>query len=99
MVLWNLYIGNNYIKKCFTTLQWLTNELDFLFSLDGYNEFNQYRNSHGGGIKIYIRDSLKVNFLDEYCLTSNLYESLVGEIIISGIKFVICCIYKPPTLI
>ena len=75
---------------------WLTNDVDLLFGLDGYNEFNQYRNSHGGGIKLYIRDSFNVNVLNELCITSTFYESLVCEIVISGIKFVICCVYRPP---
>ena len=78
------------------TETWLTNDVDLLFGLDGYNEFNQYRSSHGGGIKLYIRDSYNVNVFNELCITSTSYESLVCEIVISGVKFVICCVYRPP---
>ena len=78
------------------TETWLTKDIDLLFELDNYKNFNQYRTSHGGGIKVFIWDSIEVNILSEYCVTKDLYESVACEVFLSGIKYIFCCIYRPP---
>ena len=78
------------------TETWLTNDIDLLFELEGYKQFNQYRSGHGGGIKLYVHDSIQVNLLNDFCSTNIFYESLVCEIFLAGVKHIICCIYRPP---
>ena len=60
----------------------MTKEIDLLFKLDEYDSFSQYRNGHGGGIKVFVRDLINVNVLKDLCITSELYECFVYEILL-----------------
>ena len=79
------------------TETWLSKDIDILFELDSYNSFAQYRNRHGGGIKVFIRSAINVNVLDEFCTTTEVYESFVCEVFLCNVKYIFCCIYRPPS--
>ena len=61
------------------TETWLSESSDFLCELDGYNSFATHRNNHGGGIKIFVRDSISINIINEMSFINDLYESLTCE--------------------
>ena len=76
---------------------WLTEEIDFMFNLPGYNQLNLYRNGHGGGIKVLFRDYFIVNQLDRYTFLNNIIECLTFSISHGNLSYVVCSIYRPPS--
>ena len=41
------------------TETWLTPERDKIFNIPGFYCYDIYRNQHGGGIKIYLKDCIQ----------------------------------------
>ena len=79
------------------TESWLTLDIDNGFDISNYRQLNVYRNSHGGGIKAYYDQSFNVNLLDEFTYVSNLMEVLTFYLLKDNIKYLICCVYRPPS--
>ena len=75
---------------------WLSPGSDVLFDLNGYSEYNQYRGDHGGGIKFYVRDMIDVSLIEDLCFTMDLFECLTCRLIVAGVHYILCCIYRPP---
>ena len=69
---------------------------DFLCELKEYRSYVVYRTTHGGGIKIYIRDSLSAMIINEMSFVNELYECLFCELSTPSKKYTINCIYRPP---
>ena len=78
------------------TETWLSESSDLLCEVDGYNSFATHRNNHGGGIKIFVRDSISINIINEMSFINDLYESLTCEIFLFSKKYIINSIYRPP---
>ena len=78
------------------TETWLSKSTDLLCELDGYKSVATYRDNHGGGIKLFIRDFLSVSVIDEMSFIGDLFESLTCEVFTSSSKYIISCIYRPP---
>ena len=76
---------------------WLTEEIDFMFNLPGYNQLNLYRNGHGGGVKVLYRDIFDVNQLDRYTFLNNVIECLTFSISCGRLNYVVSSIYRPPS--
>ena len=76
---------------------WLNANIDYGFEMDNYNQFNIYRNSMGGGIKILCDSSLRVKMLNEYSFISGVFEILTLSVIGSNFTYLICAVYRPPS--
>ena len=76
---------------------WLSNECENVFRINGYRFIDLYRNNYGGGIRLYTKETLNVNVLQEYFLITDVTEMIVTEISTLGNKFLLCCVYHPPT--
>ena len=80
------------------TETWLNDEIDYLneFKLVGYNNFSKNRtHKRGGGIIIFIRDSIKMVQINME--TNAVYDLLLTEIILNtNNKLLFGIIYRPP---
>ena len=76
---------------------WLTNEYDDLFILHGFKSYNAYRDNYGGGICLYVKDALCATILSPYTFVNDNCEMLCVQMTCDNNKFVLCCIYHPPT--
>ena len=74
---------------------WLDNTImDSDIDLPDYKIFRKDRNRHGGGVAIYVHDSLPVRKLNEFDI--NGLELVCVELIHNNKKFIIACCYRPP---
>ena len=64
-------------------------------ALEDYQLFRKDRNRHGGGVAIYVKNSIPVKEID---LLFDGLESVGIEIIVSNKKIAIICCYRPPGL-
>ena len=76
---------------------WLTSDYDDMFTLRGFKCYNLYRNNYGGGIRLYVKHAICATILTPYSFVSDACEMLCAEISYHNNKFVLCCIYHPPT--
>ena len=85
-------------KIIFMVETWLDPNIDIGFELNNYKSVSVYRNSHGGGIKVYCNDSLKIDALDEFCQVNKLFESLIISMKCSKHgTLTVGCIYRIPS--
>ena len=75
----------------------LTNEYDDLFTLRSFKSYNAYRDNYGGGIHLYVKDALCATILSPYTFVNDNCEMLCVQMTCDNNKFVLCCIYHPPT--
>ena len=79
------------------TESWLTKSIDYEFNIPNYETINLYRNSHGGGIKVYYSSKFAVEILDNFTFISDIMEVLAFWLLGSTFKYLIVCIYRPPS--
>lgn len=79
------------------TETWLDENIDFDFNIVGYNKYDMYRNSHGGGITIYCRSSYNIELNSNFSFISDEIEILTLKAGTSDFNFIISCIYRPPS--
>ena len=88
-------VVNNYDVICVTE-SWLSQDIpDSELVISGYNVFRRDRNRHGGGIIIFVRDSLPCTILPTPISSSIELLSLTVEFCSS--KFCISTFYRPPS--
>ena len=93
------FLSMSMLKFTFLILceTWLTDDVDFGFDLDGYNQFNIYRNVYGGGIKLFYDERVSnVKLLDNFTLVNDFIEIITCIITVSNVRYVICAIYRSP---
>ena len=79
---------------------WLKASIDYLLELDGYKSCNLYRKESdtGGWIKLYYRDDITVNLVEEY---NGMHESCETILIDAKIpkcgRIKVCALYRPPS--
>ena len=76
---------------------WLTADTDNIFVLPGFHCFNLYRDGLGGGIRVYVRDSIQSKIIEHLTFINDLFEMLTVELLFSDNKVVLTSIYHPPT--
>ena len=99
----NILIDNPKFKftiLCFTET-WLNDETSDLSSIKGYTDVHTFRNTKsGGGVSIYISDTLNFTTLENLTNTSKHIESLFIRIdkreINTTKDVIIGCVYRPP---
>lgn len=75
----------------------LDDNIDNLFNIKNYNHVSINRNRHGGGIRIYFKDSFNVDVIEELSFIGVSHESLFVKVLIENYGNVqIGCIYRPP---
>ena len=79
------------------TETWLSEDRDRIFNIPGFYCCNLYRNHHGGGIEIYIKNCIQSKILENFTVINNLFEMLSVELLFCGCKFLLMTIYHPPT--
>ena len=75
---------------------WLSSDIDYGFDIAGYQQLNMYRNDHGGGIKVYCRNELKFDIIDNLSFVNAIMEILTFTLIGPNFKYIICSVYRPP---
>lgn len=78
-------ISETWFKPCYT---------DNLFNMNGYNLFRCDRHSHGGGVAIYIKNSIKSRSISN-SRTEDEIEYLFIEVVQGVEKLLIGSIYRP----
>ena len=76
---------------------WLSPDLDNIFDLAGYTQYNVYRNSHGGGVKAYCYENCTVEIIKHLTVVNDICEVLCFYVSNSKFKYLICCIYRSPS--
>ena len=67
----------DFIGLCETRL---TNDIEHLYNIDGYNMFNNNRNTQGGGVTLYVNTNIKSKRIEKLCFMNNELESVFTEI-------------------
>ena len=75
---------------------WLSADSDEGFYLNGYNQYNLYRNNYGDGIKIFYNDSFSFNVLHNFTFVNEFFEVLTFYLRGRNFKYLICCVYRSP---
>ena len=76
---------------------WFVPETEQLFDISGYNSFYCSRSTRGGGVAIYVRNSLnKVAKINDICWVCESIECIFLKIEIESNVFTVGCIYRPP---
>ena len=86
-----------YFTCIILTETWLTQDRDNIFSIPSFRCVDLYRNNYGGGIKIYVKDSVKTKILSNFTVMSDLLEMLTIELLFQNHKLVLTAVYHPPT--
>ena len=80
------------------TETWLSSDFDNTYDIPGYKQLNVFRNNHGGGIKIFYNENFTVDLLQELTFVNNVMEILSFHITGQHCKYLISCVYKPPSV-
>ena len=90
-----LCLVNNYDIVCIVE-SWLSQDIsDSELAITGYTIFRRDRNRHGGGIIIFVKDTLSCTILPTSTSSSIEFISLIFESYRS--KFCISAFYRPPS--
>ena len=90
-----LCLVNNYDIVCIVE-SWLSQDIsDSELAITGYTIFRRDRNRHGGGIIIFVKDTLSCTILPTSTSPSMEFISLIFEFCSS--KFCISAFYRPPS--
>ena len=79
------------------TETWLTSDLDNIFNISGFHCYDLYRNHYGGGIKLYVKDCIKTNIVNNFTMLNELCEILTVELLLDNHRAILTAIYHPPT--
>ena len=74
----------------------LSESTDVGFLLEGYRQLNIYRNTHGGGIKVFYEESLSIKVLENLTFVNNVLEILTFYVYNNSFKYLLCTVYRPP---
>jgi hypothetical protein len=77
---------------------WLSPDIDVDLDIPGYCGFKLYRNSHSGGVAIFVLQKYSTHIISEFTILHNCFESLFINVSISK-HFQLCLgtIYRPPS--
>lgn len=80
------------------TETWLNGNVLSLANITGYKSYHKVREGRrGGGVSIYINENISCKILDDYSISSDDIECLFIECQYRNVKFLIGCIYRPPS--
>ena len=87
----------NYFDFIILTETWMEENFDYCFNLPNFKKFSIYRNKHGGGLSIYVKDHFNATILTEFTFINNDLEILSLAINNLKFNFNISAIYRPPS--
>ena len=96
-----LFLSNLAVKFQIISLveTWLDPIVDHDFKLPDYKVFNVYRNEHGGGIKMFVINTLQCEEIKNFCSITPCLESLFIELkLASEDSLIVGCVYRPPSV-
>ena len=76
---------------------WLSEDIDIIFDIPGFYCHNIYRNHYGGGIKLYLKNCIQSKILSDFTVIEDTLEMLTVKLVFCDIKYILMCIYHPPT--
>ena len=79
------------------TETWLDPEFSDAFNLPGFCKFDLCRNSYGGGLRFFVREGIQTSIMPDFTLVNDFIEMLTIECSRSGVKYIVCLVYHPPT--
>lgn len=88
--------NTNYNILGFTETR-LEHHLAPLYQLPGYCMYTNCRNTHGGGVAIYISNSLNSLALKNFTMMETWIETIAVQTLFCGKKSLLLCIYRPPS--
>jgi hypothetical protein len=74
----------------------LSEELNDIYYIDNYNIFSNPRNTHGGGVAIYVRDKHSACIIEDLTVVEPHLESVIVMINSGNVRKIVGCIYRPP---
>lgn len=80
---------------CFTET-WLCKETMCLIKLDNYNSYHCIRDGRGGGVSVFVRNSIVCEVLDDFKLSLEYIECIFLKITISSCNYLVIVVYRPP---
>ena len=86
-----------YFSCVILTETWLTVESDSTFNIPGFYSYSLYRDGVGGGIKLYLKNSIQSKLLSDLAFINGLFEMLTVELLFDRNKVVLTSVYHPPT--
>ena len=86
-----------YFSCILLTETWLTEDVDNVFNIPGYNCFNLYRNNYGGGIKMYLKNGIQARLLKDFTFINDWFEMITVEVMLDKNKAIFSGLYHPPT--
>ena len=75
---------------------WLEIDEHYLFNIEGYDTYSVPRNKYGGGVLIYIKQSLSTSQINPLSFISSTFESLFITVNINSVQLTIGTVYRPP---
>ena len=71
--------------------------LSSLYGLTGYSLYANSRNTHGGGVALYVSTDYESTVINQFTLSDPSIESIGVESIMTGKSVLFLCIYRPPS--
>ena len=71
---------------------WLTESIDYSFNLVNYNTVNVYRSNHSGGIKIYYRNDITIQLIENLTYVIDEMDIISFKITENNFSYIICVI-------
>ena len=75
----------------------LTADVDKGYNIPGYKQYNIYRSTFGGGIKIFYDELLNVELIPALTFVRNYIEILTFSFYYNSINYIVSAIYRPPS--
>ena len=74
----------------------LNQQIENLYSIDGYNAIFNSNSTSSGGIALFLKSNIKFSLIEELTYSTSFLESLSVRIDVNGKILNVCCIYRRP---
>ena len=74
----------------------LNSTLANVYKIPAYSAFHNGRNTHGGGVSVYVKDCFSPTLVENLCATDNYMESIAVELSMGRMKNLVLSLYRPP---
>ena len=74
----------------------LNSSIEHLYEIDGYESIHNSRNTHSGGVSLYLSSNLEYSVIEQYRLQEDDIESLIVEIKMQDEVYKVCVMYRRP---
>ena len=74
----------------------LTDDIEHMYTISGFNLFTTNRNRQGGGVALYIKQNIKCKIISDMCMKTDTFESVFVEYIVDSRPETVGVIYRRP---